>query len=82
MGSGLESASSDMQRTSVYAEYPIVNYDAERQVIKHVGKVLPDVGGPVLSRALGIEPISLSCQASFDNKRDQISILPPASEET
>ena len=41
------------------AEYLVVDDHAEGQKVKHVGKVVPDVGVAVLARALGVEAVRL-----------------------
>lgn len=38
-------------------EYLVVDDHAERQKIKHVGEMMPDIGIAVFPRALGIESI-------------------------
>lgn len=43
--------------TSVDAEYLVVDNDAQRHKVKHVGKVVPHVGISVFARAFGIESI-------------------------
>lgn len=45
--------------TTVYAEYPVVNHHAQRQVVKHVREMVPDVGVAVFPRAFCVEPIRL-----------------------
>lgn len=37
----------------------VIYHDTECQKVKHVGKVVPDIGVTVLARALGIEAIGL-----------------------
>lgn len=47
------------------AEYLIVDYDAQRQEIKHVGKVVPDVGITILASTFGIESVRLGDASRF-----------------
>ena len=51
---------SDPSRTSMHAEYPIINHRAQGEEIKHVGKVGPNVWrAVVLSHAFRIEAVGL-----------------------
>lgn len=43
--------------TSVNAENLVVDDDAQRQKIKHVGKIMPYIGIAILSRTFGIKSI-------------------------
>lgn len=56
----------------MYTENLVVYYDTERQEVKHVGEVVPDVGIAILSRALGIEAIGLSDAARLVVAADQM----------
>ena len=50
-------------QTAVYAEDLIVDDTAQREVVEHVRKVMPDRRVAVISRALGIKAIGL-CDTS------------------
>lgn len=52
-------------RTSVDAEYLVVDDDAEGEVVKHVGEVVPYVGVAVLAGALGVEAVRLGDAAGL-----------------
>lgn len=58
--------------TSVDAENLVVYYDTQGQKVKHVGKVVPDVGVAVLARALGVEAVGLGDAAGFVVASDQM----------
>ena len=42
------------------AKYLVVNHDRQRQEVKHVGKVRPDMRRPVLPHTFRIEPVCLT----------------------
>lgn len=43
----------------MHTEYLVVDYHAQSKEIKHIRKVVPDVGIAVLPRALRVEPVGL-----------------------
>ena len=45
--------------TTVNAEYPIIDDNGERQKVKHIREVGPNVGSSVFPYAFCIEPIRL-----------------------
>jgi hypothetical protein len=56
----------------MHAKYPIINNDTERQEIKHVRKVMPDICASVFARAFGIEAVCLRHGARFVVTSDQL----------
>lgn len=50
-------------QTAVYTEDLIINDTAQREIVEHVRKVMPDRRITVLSRALGVEAVGL-CDTS------------------
>jgi hypothetical protein len=47
-------------RTAVHAEYTVLDDDGERQKVKHVRKIGPNVRGTIFSYAFRIEAVGLS----------------------
>ena len=45
--------------TSVYTKDLVIYHDAERQKVKHVCKVMPDVGIAIFPGTLGVEAVGL-----------------------
>ena len=43
----------------MHTQYFIINKRNKRQIIKNIGKILPDIQGPILPQTLIIEPINL-----------------------
>lgn len=43
----------------MYAEYLIVDDNTEREEVKHVGEVVPDISIAVLPRTLGVKAVGL-----------------------
>ena len=56
---GMDAYESCRLRTTVHAEYTVVYNDGKSQIVKHVGKVRPDVGGAVFADAFGVEAVRL-----------------------
>lgn len=54
------------------AKYPILNYNAQRQKVKHVRKVGPDVRRAVFPHAFSIESIGLCNGARFMVASDKL----------
>ena len=57
---------------AVYAEYPVVDHDAQRQEIEHVGEVVPYVCVTVFAIAFRVETVGLSHPAGFVVPPDQV----------
>lgn len=62
-------------RTSVDAEYLVVDDHAQREIIEHVGEMVPNAGIPIFPRALGIEAIRLSDSAGLVVSTDQMNTV-------
>lgn len=45
--------------TSMYAENLIVDHHTEGQEVKHIGKIMPNIGVSVFARAFRIETVGL-----------------------
>jgi len=50
---------------AMYAEYLVVNDNAEGEVVEHVGEVVPDIGVAVFARAFCVEAVGLGYAAGF-----------------
>lgn len=50
----------------------VIYDDTKRQKVKHVGKVMPDIGVAVLARAFGVEAVGLGDAAGFMVASDQM----------
>ena len=50
----------------------VVDHAGQRQVVEHVGEVVPDRCVAVLSRALGVEAVRLSYTAGFMITPDEV----------
>jgi hypothetical protein len=51
--------------TSMHTEYLVVDDHAQREEIKHICKIVPNIGIPVLPRTFGIESIRLRNPSRF-----------------
>ena len=49
----------------MHAEDLVVDDNAEREEVEHVGEIVPDIGVAVLARAFGVETIGLGHAARF-----------------
>jgi hypothetical protein len=45
--------------TSVNAENVVIDHYAQREIVKHIREVMPDIGVPVFPTAFRVEPIAL-----------------------
>lgn len=45
------------RHTAMYAEDLVVDDHAQREIIKHIGEVVPDIGIAVFSRTLGVKSV-------------------------
>lgn len=60
------------ERTAVDAKDLVVDDDAERQKVKHVGKVVPDAGVAVLAGTFRVEAVRLRHAARLVVPADQM----------
>ena len=56
----------------MYAEDLVIDDDAQREEIKHVGKVVPDVGIAVLARTFRVEAVRLGDTAGLVVAADEV----------
>lgn len=57
----------------------LITYDhAQRQVVEHISKVVPDVGAAVFASAFGIEAIRLCDASRFVVSADEVDAPRPA----
>lgn len=59
----------------MHAEYLIIDDNGEGEKIKHVGKVVPDVGISVLPTALGVEAVGLGNASRLVVSADQVHTM-------
>lgn len=51
------------RKTTVDTEDFVIDYYTQREVVKHVGEVVPDIGVAVFAGTLGVETVGL-CDAA------------------
>lgn len=61
--------------TTMHAEYLVVDHNAQRKKIEHVGEIVPNVGVAVFPSALGIKPVRLGHAAGLVISADKMHTL-------
>ena len=62
-------------KSAVHAEDLVIDDDGQRQEIKHVGEVVPDIGVAVFAAAFGVEPVRLRNAARFVISADEMDAV-------